>query len=87
MKLYRLKNKNNTGWWVVADSPEEAVRISLSAERARRPENITVVGDQTEHYRTTTNLDTITHKGIAYLMINPSTSTTPTHKWCVSPRG
>jgi len=53
-RLFRLRNKGKTGWWVIALGPETAKEYSLKKGCARKIENITVVGDQTDYYLHTT---------------------------------
>jgi hypothetical protein len=49
-RLFRLKNRAGTAWWVMAVNYEDAVNLSLTTGRARSSHNIELVGDQTDFY-------------------------------------
>lgn len=77
MRLYRLKNRGVGNWWVFADSVEEAIDISMEPPaNALRRENITLVSDQTDFYRNSTDLENVQVKGTACIQ-------GPGHTWVV----
>lgn len=48
-RLYRLRNRDRVGWWMVADDPGEALELSVTMRLVDRRENATIadVTDQT----------------------------------------
>jgi hypothetical protein len=50
MRLYRLNNRSNNPYWVIAPDTATAIAYSVSIGRAKTHQNVKIIGDQTDFY-------------------------------------
>lgn len=49
-QLYRLRNSGQSEWWIIADTPAEAIALSVKAGMARSKRSVRLVSITTEHH-------------------------------------